>query len=146
MPSQATLSPPRHRRTSSASSTSAAPASSGALHWEERNRAPKSSLRPSGSGQAPRPRPEASESGLGRSLRFVGCRRHLTRGDAGRQPLPCLGRRRVVRCAPRSEEHTSELQSQSNLVCRLLLEKKKKRKKQTNKKSRQIHSETQISK
>src|SRR2546427_2997668 len=27
---------------------------------------------------------------------------------------------------PRSEEHTSELQSQSNLVCRLLLEKKKK--------------------
>src|SRR5688572_29056288 len=30
--------------------------------------------------------------------------------------------------APRSEEHTSELQSQSNLVCRLLLEKKKKKK------------------
>src|SRR5688572_32391827 len=31
-------------------------------------------------------------------------------------------------CSPhlRSEEHTSELQSQSNLVCRLLLEKKKK--------------------
>src|SRR2546427_2391844 len=29
---------------------------------------------------------------------------------------------------PRSEEHTSELQSQSNLVCRLLLEKKKKTK------------------
>src|SRR2546427_4931229 len=29
-------------------------------------------------------------------------------------------------CACRSEEHTSELQSQSNLVCRLLLEKKKK--------------------
>src|SRR2546427_7047921 len=30
--------------------------------------------------------------------------------------------------AVRSEEHTSELQSQSNLVCRLLLEKKKKKK------------------
>src|SRR5437588_2146324 len=30
---------------------------------------------------------------------------------------------------PRSEEHTSELQSHSDLVCRLLLEKKKKRKK-----------------
>src|SRR2546427_5226008 len=30
----------------------------------------------------------------------------------------------------RSEEHTSELQSQSNLVCRLLLEKKKKKKDQ----------------
>src|SRR2546427_4295865 len=28
-------------------------------------------------------------------------------------------------CSGRSEEHTSELQSQSNLVCRLLLEKKK---------------------
>src|SRR2546430_6153368 len=35
----------------------------------------------------------------------------------------CTTRRRVVR----SEEHTSELQSQSNLVCRLLLEKKKKK-------------------
>src|SRR5258708_15085753 len=33
-----------------------------------------------------------------------------------------LGRRR---CAPRSEEHTSELQSPDHLVCRLLLEKKK---------------------
>src|SRR2546430_11805828 len=31
------------------------------------------------------------------------------------------------RWTSRSEEHTSELQSQSNLVCRLLLEKKKKR-------------------
>ena len=30
----------------------------------------------------------------------------------------------------RSEEHTSELQSRTNLVCRLLLEKKKKKKKQ----------------
>src|SRR5688572_32765733 len=33
----------------------------------------------------------------------------------------------------RSEEHTSELQSQSNLVCRLLLEKKKKNKRNTTK-------------
>src|SRR2546430_13519894 len=33
-------------------------------------------------------------------------------------------RRDPERRAPRSEEHTSELQSQSNLVCRLLLEKK----------------------
>src|SRR2546430_4788681 len=31
----------------------------------------------------------------------------------------------VQPCQRRSEEHTSELQSQSNLVCRLLLEKKK---------------------
>src|SRR5436309_4751582 len=39
-------------------------------------------------------------------------------------------RRRVhsdyERAGPRSEEHTSELQSRENLVCRLLLEKKKK--------------------
>src|SRR5688572_31037222 len=34
----------------------------------------------------------------------------------------------------RSEEHTSELQSQSNLVCRLLLEKKKKKKKKRERK------------
>src|SRR2546430_9492736 len=33
--------------------------------------------------------------------------------------------------SPRSEEHTSELQSQSNLVCRLLLEKKKTERKGT---------------
>src|SRR2546430_3058721 len=33
-----------------------------------------------------------------------------------------------TRLERRSEEHTSELQSQSNLVCRLLLEKKKKNK------------------
>src|SRR2546430_6357980 len=32
----------------------------------------------------------------------------------------------------RSEEHTSELQSQSNLVCRLLLEKKKKKQRHIN--------------
>src|SRR2546427_3451703 len=36
----------------------------------------------------------------------------------------------INRKADRSEEHTSELQSQSNLVCRLLLEKKKKAKSQ----------------
>src|SRR5256886_2816237 len=35
--------------------------------------------------------------------------------------IPCRANPRA-----RSEEHTSELQSQSNLVCRLLLEKKKK--------------------
>src|SRR5688572_31748086 len=37
----------------------------------------------------------------------------------------------------RSEEHTSELQSQSNLVCRLLLEKKKKNKKTKNDQKKQ---------
>src|SRR5688572_31738166 len=38
-----------------------------------------------------------------------------------------LGRAREPSRQERSEEHTSELQSQSNLVCRLLLEKKKKK-------------------
>src|SRR5690349_24774896 len=39
------------------------------------------------------------------------------------------GRRHSVRCSRgRSEEHTSELQSRRDLVCRLLLEKKKKKK------------------
>src|SRR2546427_5113580 len=37
------------------------------------------------------------------------------------------------RAVKRSEEHTSELQSQSNLVCRLLLEKKKKKRYTTHK-------------
>src|SRR2546427_9360923 len=42
------------------------------------------------------------------------------------------GQRQMVRTGIgyRSEEHTSELQSQSNLVCRLLLEKKKNKKTQ----------------
>src|SRR5688572_30925639 len=40
-----------------------------------------------------------------------------------------VGGRVLDALAARSEEHTSELQSQSNLVCRLLLEKKKKHRK-----------------
>src|SRR5690606_41722182 len=39
-----------------------------------------------------------------------------------------FNRRVVDRVALRSEEHTSELQSRENLVCRLLLEKKKNKK------------------
>src|SRR2546430_11868033 len=45
------------------------------------------------------------------------------RADRGAAHPPRLGR--GDRGRARSEEHTSELQSQSNLVCRLLLEKKK---------------------
>src|SRR5438270_10293748 len=44
----------------------------------------------------------------------------------------------------RSEEHTSELQSQSNLVCRLLLEKKKKKKE--TRKSKRLTNYTDITK
>ena len=39
----------------------------------------------------------------------------------------------------RSEEHTSELQSHSDLVCRLLLEKKKKKKTKKKKKKKKKH-------
>src|SRR2546427_9454575 len=49
--------------------------------------------------------------------------RSLTGGDALVQVDE--GRVEKVHHLRRSEEHTSELQSQSNLVCRLLLEKKK---------------------
>src|SRR5687768_17745981 len=47
-------------------------------------------------------------------------RRSRARCCASRRPLPNLP------ASPRSEEHTSELQSRLHLVCRLLLEKKKK--------------------
>src|SRR5437867_11808126 len=56
--------------------------------------------------------------------RPVGLRvRHVTRITPG------SGRRSRKSSARRSEEHTSELQSPYDLVCRLLLEKKKKKKK-----------------
>src|SRR2546430_17512172 len=44
-----------------------------------------------------------------------------------RRRVPGPREQRVPGTRRRSEEHTSELQSQSNLVCRLLLEKKKKK-------------------
>src|SRR2546430_13256207 len=46
-------------------------------------------------------------------------------GEIDRVASPLVERDQVVGRFVRSEEHTSELQSQSNLVCRLLLEKKK---------------------
>src|SRR2546430_12100747 len=50
---------------------------------------------------------------------YVGCVPALT-GSIDRELAV-----RAVGCGIRSEEHTSELQSQSNLVCRLLLDKQK---------------------
>src|SRR2546426_5823963 len=41
--------------------------------------------------------------------------------------VSCVGARSPITTRERSEEHTSELQSPCNLVCRLLLEKKKKK-------------------
>src|SRR2546430_11587221 len=48
-------------------------------------------------------------------------------GEDARAPRRSRARPRPTACVLRSEEHTSELQSQSNLVCRLLLEKKQER-------------------
>src|SRR6266700_8176710 len=46
---------------------------------------------------------------------------------AGRRRRPAALTNAIRRLVLRSEEHTSELQSRENLVCRLLLEKKKKK-------------------
>src|SRR2546427_7125014 len=57
-----------------------------------------------------------------RGLRGAVIHRKFSLGSQSQQ-----GERTIERLlSARSEEHTSELQSQSNLVCRLLLEKKKK--------------------
>src|SRR2546430_6047290 len=52
----------------------------------------------------------------------------ILHGSIETDPIASARRRRknmTITAWPRSEEHTSELQSQSNLVCRLLLENKK---------------------
>src|SRR5205085_10027098 len=59
------------------------------------------------------------------AIRFVADERDrcvvaAERGTGQGQPAPRGGERLAHPVAPRSEEHTSELQSQSNLVCRLL--------------------------
>src|SRR2546430_615217 len=59
-----------------------------------------------------------SEHVFARIGKLRDCLRNLQLGNTGKG-VDDLGRQK------RSEEHTSELQSQSNLVCRLLLEKKK---------------------
>src|SRR5205807_6037072 len=62
--------------------------------------------------------------------------RAASTGSSSIRPPCCAGNTARARpcswCGPRrSEEHTSELQSPCNLVCRLLLEKKKKKKQPT---------------
>src|SRR2546426_3612264 len=54
---------------------------------------------------------------------------HDVRGVPGAPSAPRSAVLQLGDLAARSEEHTSELQSPCNLVCRLLLEKKKKKKK-----------------
>src|SRR5436309_9826137 len=65
------------------------------------------------------------------SLNSTRGRAERSRSRTQRAPRVASGRRVCYSCvrknSTRSEEHTSELQSRENLVCRLLLEKKKKR-------------------
>src|SRR5438034_8380663 len=68
-------------------------------------------------------RARRGQSGRARTHRKRGVRRRSSR--AGR--LRRGGRPLLLPHSRRSEEHTSELQSHSDLVCRLLLEKKKKK-------------------
>src|SRR2546428_5745253 len=70
--------------------------------------------------------PHFSQPGVPDTSRIIRLRRTITERLG-----PSLWASRWASCPngaerPRSEEHTSELQSRSDLVCRLLLEKKKK--------------------
>src|SRR2546422_11274728 len=58
-------------------------------------------------------------------------RSRASRSPGSRRAGATRGGRGGSRRPPRSEEHTSELQSRLHLVCRLLLEKKKKKKTHT---------------
>src|SRR5260221_3897397 len=64
--------------------------------------------------------PSSPEGRAMQEVRCASCNRKLAMGVFQQLSIKC------PRCG-RSEEHTSELQSHSDLVCRLLLEKKKKR-------------------
>src|SRR2546427_3561526 len=86
-------------------------------------RPPRSTLFPYTTLFRSRPHRGAVGQPLGDAVESLEQLRLLRRGhhtDAAQRVDPRLAGRDV-----RSEEHTSELQSQSNLVCRLLLEKKK---------------------
>src|SRR2546430_8884010 len=90
-------------------------------------RPPRSTLFPYTTLFRSRGRPERS---YGRSIRGA-VRGSGQLQESERRVRPRGGERGAARRGAgmrraRSEEHTSELQSQSNLVCRLLLEKKKK--------------------
>src|SRR5438034_1409338 len=55
------------------------------------------------------------------------CSSDLCQADCARRSAGIAGRRLALTEAKRSEEHTSELQSHSDLVCHLLLDKKRKK-------------------
>src|SRR5712664_4697983 len=67
-------------------------------------------------------------------FRSSGSPRPYANSDSTHEPRP----------SPRSEEHTSELQSRSDLVCRLLLEKKKKQEPKTSNKNKKKYKTNPI--
>src|SRR5688572_32649190 len=76
--------------------------------------------------------------------RRAGRRRCAERAGRPTAPVHRLGRTGRRPSGPSSEEHTSEVQSQSNLGCRLLLETKKKQKKQQHKEKENTSLQHQI--
>src|SRR5690606_41814908 len=67
---------------------------------------------------------QAGPGRLEQRIRLMALRDYIADAD-GATSLVMLGDQAVLTHPARSEEHTSELQSRENLVCRLLLEKKK---------------------
>src|SRR2546421_1353079 len=72
--------------------------------------------------QKRRPQTPPNPAARSEHARLDKCPAHAARSPCDWQALPV--RRRLPHLVRRSEEHTSELQSRSDLVCRLLLEKK----------------------
>src|SRR5947209_11636640 len=64
-----------------------------------------------------------SKSGFDNQAQLTAATNAAKKANVNIYPIDARG---LVASAPRSEEHTSELQSRQYLVCRLLLEKKKK--------------------
>src|SRR3712207_9297952 len=87
-------------------------------------RPPRSTLFPYTTLFRSRQRPRPSARPPTTAARVVRARVRAARRRRPRSCIPPRTSRRAAR--PRSEEHTSELQSRQYLVCRLLLEKKKK--------------------
>src|SRR3989475_7890277 len=78
-----------------------------------------------------------AQDALGRALDALLRRDGVIDHLATQQPMArdlrlLVAATKIANDLERSEEHTSELQSQSNLVCRLLLEKKKKNRQRRN--------------
>src|SRR6267378_3986864 len=87
------------------------------------------SSRPSAPESVSSTRRGAVTIGLVRDARSKIVRSVIGSGRGTSARLPSAARCTGPAARPRSEEHTSELQSRRDLVCRLLLEKKKKKKK-----------------